>query len=93
MIDPPQPSAERPARIAVREMPDDAARLPAAWRALAAFLAADPPADLLVLPELAGSGSFWQAPRFDPAAWDEAVRAHEAMLSLLPGLNARRVLG
>ena len=93
VMDFPQPSAGRLARIAVCEMPDDAARLPAAWRALAAFLSADAPADLLVLPELAASVSFWQAPCFDPAVWGEAVRAHEAMLSLLPGLNVRRVLG
>ncbi|QOZ67296.1 carbon-nitrogen hydrolase family protein [Bradyrhizobium arachidis] len=79
-------------RIATCEFPDRADAAKAAWHCLQDALFAEP-VDLLVLPELAGVGSFWASPTFDDIAWREAVTAHAGIADELRRLGARRILG
>src|SRR5262245_66612696 len=64
--------------ISTCEFPDKADLAAGMWRRLAVELGKRP-VDLLVLPELAGVGSFWSSPTFDQAVWRQAVATH-AML-------------
>jgi N-carbamoylputrescine amidase len=50
-------------KITVCELPDSVSASAAAWSGLAGMLAGVE-TDLLVLPELAGIGSFWTSPTF-----------------------------
>lgn len=78
-------------KITVCEVPDRA--LPDGdWQSLLAILA-DTPTDLLVLPELAGTTSFWAKPAFEGARWADAVRHTAAFADATAGFTARRVLG
>lgn len=79
-------------KITVCEFPDDTAAMAPAWDHLATTLAAAP-TDLLVLPELVASGSFWAQPVFDAAVWRDAVARHEDMSKQFERLAARRILG
>ena len=79
-------------KITVCEFPDDAAAIARAWDHLAATLAAAP-TDLLVLPELVATASFWTQPVFDAAVWSHAVARHAALPEQFKRLAARRVLG
>jgi len=79
-------------RITVCELPDDVSALEPAWDRLARALDAAP-TNLLVLPELAGAGSFWTRPEFDQAIWREAVARHAQLPARLKSLAASRVLG
>ncbi len=79
-------------RITVCDFPDEAARAPAAWDALAAHLAAAP-ADILVLPEMPfHDWAIFTERRVDEAAWNATVARHEAMIAELGGLDAGLVL-
>ena len=70
-------------RITVCDFPDEAARAPTAWDALAAHLAAAP-ADVLVLPEMPfHDWAIFTERRFDEAAWNATVARHEAMVAEL----------
>ena len=76
-------------RITVCDFPDEAARAPAAWDALAAHLAAAP-ADVLVLPEMPfHDWAIFTERRADEAAWNATVTRHEAMVAELGRLWMR----
>ncbi|WFU78195.1 carbon-nitrogen hydrolase family protein [Bradyrhizobium sp. CIAT3101] len=79
-------------RIATCEFPDRADAAKAAWQRLQDELSAQP-ADLLVLPELAGVDSFWASPTFDDIVWREAVTVHAGISDELRRLGAKRILG
>jgi len=79
-------------KVTVCEFPDDAAAIARAWDHLAATLAAAP-TDLLVLPELVATRSFWTQPVFDAAVWSDAVARHAALPDQFKRLAAHRVLG
>jgi len=79
-------------KVTVCEFPDDTAAIATAWDHLATTLAAAP-TDLLVLPELVATASFWTQPDFDAAVWSDAVARHAALPAQFARLAARRVLG
>jgi len=79
-------------RIATCEFPDRADEARAMWNRLASELARAP-ADLLVLPELAGVDSFWTSPVFKEDAWRRSVAIHATIGDELKRLAAKRVVG
>jgi N-carbamoylputrescine amidase len=80
-------------RLTVCELPDEMARMGAAWTGLLRFLTRNP-TDIVVLPEMPFCA--WQmfmTKRIDRTAWNEAVTAHDIMMPRLAELNAGAVLG
>jgi N-carbamoylputrescine amidase len=79
-------------KITICEHPDSTAESAAAWAGLRIILDSAS-TDLLVLPELAGIGSFWTIPKFDMPTWQDSVSRQRKVDAAVASLNARRVVG
>jgi N-carbamoylputrescine amidase len=79
-------------RLATCDFPDRADQAAEMWQRLAAEFKKSP-ADLLVLPELAGVDCFWSSPTFDQAVWRRAVATHAVMEEYLRPIAAKRIIG
>jgi N-carbamoylputrescine amidase len=79
-------------KIAVCELPDEAARRETAWAELVRYLRAGP-TDVVVLPEMPFCD--WEMFRkrtVDPAAWRAALAAHDTMTNRFGELATRMIL-
>ena len=79
-------------KITVCQLPDDSVALEAAWRQLAAHVAAHA-SELVLLPELPFHPWLCGQDKFVAAQWDAAIAAHQRWLARLPELGAPLVLG
>jgi N-carbamoylputrescine amidase len=79
-------------RVTVCEMPDDQREFALEWGRLARHVERGS-SDLVLLPEMPFLYWFCAAPKFDPAVWKEAVKAHREWMQRLPELGAPVVLG
>lgn len=79
-------------RVTVCELPHEPRALAAAWAGLCQHTTRHA-SELVLLPEFAFVAPVWQAERFDPTRWADAVTQCDAWLQRLPELNAVHVVG
>lgn len=79
-------------RITVCELPDRPEVFADAWRGLVRHTR-EARSEIVVLPELPFAPWFATRPTFDPAVWEEVVRAHETGIGRLAELGNAVVLG
>ncbi len=79
-------------RVTVCELPGQPASLATPWNALCQHTQ-QAQTELLALPEFAFVEPMWEAERFDPQRWDDAVALTDAWMRRLPELGAACVVG
>jgi N-carbamoylputrescine amidase len=79
-------------KITICELPDETARREAAWTELVRYLRANP-TDVVVLPEMPFcEWEMFRKRSVDPAAWRDALTAHDTMTARFGELQTRLVL-